>query len=212
MSNATLPLHKIIVFIVFICAALMSSVFIYRASQKPVAPVLSEGVGFILPAPRDIKAFKLMTENNQAFTERNFYDHWTLLFFGFTHCSTICPTTLDVLNRVYDKLHLKHPSLQVTFFSIDPERDTPVSLAEYVHRYNANFIGATGEIATIRKLQSQLGIYAEREAAASENYQIQHTASILLINPQGKWAGVYQSGLSPTVLAQGIETAILSAG
>lgn len=211
MTNTqTVATHKIIAFVVFICAALMASLFIYHSSQKSAQP-LSPEIGMIFPVPKDIKSFELVTMNNQKFTQKNFHDHWTLLFFGFTHCSSVCPTTLGIMERVYSQLHDKHPNLSVVLVSVDPDRDTPESLAKYLQTYNSEFIGVTGKIQDIRKLQSQLGIYSARDtSSSSSDYQIQHTSSIMLINPQGKWTGLFKYGLKPDDLAKGIVTGMTS--
>lgn len=202
--------QKIVFFVVFVCAALMSSLFIYHSSQKPVAAIAPE-VGLIFPAPRDIKTFELAATNNQPFTDKNLRNHWTLLFFGFTHCSSICPTTLDVLNRVYTELHPQYPALQVALISVDPDRDTTSSLKTYVEGYNPAFLGLTGKLPELRKLESQLGIYAAPETTTDSNYQVQHTSSVLLINPQGKWAGLFKYGLKTDEMVKGIKTGIEAA-
>lgn len=210
-NHQSIATHKIIFFIVFICASLITSLFVYHASQKNTAPILSPDIGMLFPAPRDIKSFELMAANQQKFTEKDFYQHWTLLFFGFTHCSSVCPINLDVIERVYPELHAKYPELRVVLVSVDPLRDTPDALLKYVQHYNPDFKGITGNIQEIRKLQSQLGIFAARDTASpNDNYQIQHTASILLINPQGKWAGLFKYGLKPAELQTGIETSLRS--
>ncbi|MBX3708312.1 MAG: SCO family protein [Gammaproteobacteria bacterium] len=211
MSN-TQPIstHKLIIFIVFICAAIMTSLFIYHANHKPNQPILAPDIGLLFPAPREIKSFELMAENGQKFTEKNLYHHWTLLFFGFTHCSNVCPTTLDMIKRVYSNLYNQYPNLQVVLVSVDPERDTPESLAKYTQSYHPQFIGLTGKIQELRKLQSQLGIFSARDTSTSDNYQVQHTSSIMLVNPQGKWAGIFKYGLKPDEFAKGIEASIRS--
>lgn len=210
-NTHTIATHKIIVFIAFICAALMASLFVYRSSQKPPQQLLSPDVGVIFPTPRDIKSFELFTANNEKFTEKNFYRQWTLLFFGFTHCSDVCPTTLGIMNRVYTELHDKYPNLRVVLVSVDPERDTPASLADYTRNFNPAFIGVTGKLQEVHKLQSQLGVYSIRENSASpDDYQIQHTSSTMLIDPQGKWAALFQYGLKPDALAKGVVTSIES--
>ncbi|MBV9576224.1 MAG: SCO family protein, partial [Gammaproteobacteria bacterium] len=105
-------------------------------------------------------------------------------------------------------LHAQYPNLQVVLISVDPERDTPTSIAHYTQSFHPDFIGVTGKIVELRKLQSQLGIFAARDEAAGEQYQIQHTSSILLINPQGKWAGIFKFGMTPQELTQSVETSI----
>jgi protein SCO1/2 len=242
--SQTISTQKIIAFLVFICAALMASLFIYHSNQKPERPIISPDIGIIFPLPRDIKSFELMSTEQKKFTEKDFYHHWTLLFFGFTHCASICPSSLDVMNRVYTKLHDKYPNLNVVFVSVDPERDNLAKLTSYTQQYNPAFLGLTGKIQAIRKLQSQVGVYSGLDnslnsvantatdsaannsagtnsaapnslgahasvlnSAAAKNYQIQHTASIMLIDPQGKWAGLFKFGIKPDELANGFETA-----
>ena len=208
-NTQTVPTHKIIAFIAFICAALMASLFIYHSSQKHAQPVLSPDTGIVFSVPRDIKSFKLAGPNQQTFTEKNFLQHWTLVFFGFTHCSNVCPTTLEMISRAYPKLHETYPNLQVVLASVDPERDTPESLAKYTATFNPAFIGITGKLPELRKLQGQLGVYSARdETGAADNYQVQHTSSIMLINPKGQWVGLLKFGLKPDVFAQAVEIGI----
>jgi protein SCO1/2 len=211
--------NKIIVLVVFICAAIITSLFVFHSRNKQsVQSLLSPEVGIIFPVARDIKPFKLESANQQLFSQQNLLHHWTLLFFGFTHCSNVCPTTLEMINRVYHQLQPDYPNLQVVLISVDPERDTPESLASYTQAFNPKFMGVTGKIQELRKLQSQLGIYSAREPQSSDstdgnnnsNYQIQHTSSILLINPQGKWAGLFKYGLNPDQFVQGFRGSVPS--
>jgi len=214
-NTQTISTNKIVIFLVFICAALMASVFVFHSRQKPVQPAISSDVGIIFPVARDIKSFDLVTTRNEKFSQKNFYNHWTLLFFGFTHCSSVCPTTLDMMSRAYGSLHDKYPDLQVALVSLDPERDSLETLAKYTHSYHPDFIGVTGNIQQLHKLQSQLGIYSEKDAATQttgSNYQIQHTSSIMLINPQGQWVGLFRFGLKPDTFAQAFETGVNSLG
>ncbi len=210
-STQTLSTNKIIVFVVFICAAIITSLFIFHSHKVSIQPVLSPDIGVLFPVPREIKSFDLITSDKTPFKQKNLYQHWTLLFFGFTHCASACPTTLDMMNRAYTKLQATYPNLQVVFISLDPDRDTPESLKAYTQLFNSNFIGVTGKIQELRKLQSQLGIYSDRDNSSSTNdYQLQHTSSILLINPQGQWAGLFKFGLKPEQLARGFEDSIKS--
>ena len=193
--------QKIIIFIVFICSALITLLFVYHLRHQTKPITLTNDNGTIFSTARDIKSFKLLTDENKNFTEKDFQGHWTLLFFGFSHCSAICPATLDVLNKAYVKLHPIYPNLQLVLVSLDPERDTPSLLSNYVHSFHPDFIAATGQIQEIRKLQSQLGVFSLRDDASTQ-YQIQHTSSIMLINPQGKWAGLFKYGMNPEQFRQ----------
>ncbi len=194
-NNQTVSLNKLIGLIIFVCAALITLLFVFHWSQ-PAKQKLVNGDITVFSVARDIQPFALTTADNQSFTQKDFLNHWTLLFFGFTHCSSICPTTLDLMSRVYSQLHASYPNLQVVLVSLDPERDTPTALKKYTTSYNSSFIGATSNIQDLRKLQSQFGIFSARDDASGNDYQIQHTSSIMLVNPQGKWAGLFRFGMN----------------
>lgn len=195
MHTQTISTHKIIFFIGFIVAAIITSLFIYRASHKNQPGNHSSYLVF--PAGRDIKPFELVNANNTAFTQRQLDGHWTLVFFGFTHCTKVCPTTMAMLKQTYPELHKKHPNLQVVFVSLDPKRDDIKTLMKYTQQFNPEFISVSGKINELRKLQSQLGIYSQIEMTPnSSQYQIQHSSSILLISPQSKWVAMFKYGMS----------------
>ena len=188
--------HKIILFVVFISAALITSLFVFHMSHKTDQAQLSDENSMIFPAGRDIKSFELVTSDNKKFSQQDFLRHWTLLFFGFTHCKSVCPTTLSMMDNAYKKLQPLYPNLQVVLITLDPEKDTPEVLAHYTQSFNTQFIGVTGKLKEIRKLQSQLGIFS-----SSNQDDIQHTTSVLLINPEGKWSGLFKFGLQPEQFA-----------
>lgn len=202
-NNEVFATNKIIALVAFVCAALMTSVFLVHMRNKPVATTVANNNGTTFSVPRDIKPFELLAGNNTKFTEKNFQQHWTLVFFGFTHCASICPSTLSMMNRAYAKLHNAYPNLQVVLISLDSERDTPETVAKYSQSFNSDFIGVSGKIQELRKIQSQFGIYSAKDMGSNpSNYQIQHTASIMLINPQGKWAGIFNYGMNPAQFAK----------
>ena len=91
------------------------------------------------------------------------------------------------------KLHAAQQNLQVVFISLDPQRDTPDLARKYAHSFNPAFISATGNLDALRKLQSQLGIFSAYDGTD----QIQHTPSILLIDPAGKWVGMFNPAIKP---------------
>src|SRR5579872_2000793 len=157
-TKPTCSHHKIILLVVFICAAIMTSLFVFHMNHKSTPSTIASEDGMIFPIAREIKPFELQANADKKFTQQNLQQHWTLMLFGFTHCATICPTSMDMLNRVYLKLHSQYPNLQVVMISLDPERDTPAVIANYVHSFNTEFIGITGKTEELRKLQSQLGI------------------------------------------------------
>lgn len=204
MSNQpTLSTNTIIVLVVFFCCALMTSLFVYHARHKQELAVFANGDATLFPVPRDIKPFKLTTEKRVSFSQNDLRDHWTLLFFGFTHCATICPTALDSIAHAYPTLVASLPNLQIVLVTLDPARDAPENLHAYLSSFHPSFIGVTGKIQDIRKLQSEFGIFSARAAGDNAaNYQLQHTPSILLINPEGKWAGIIKPNMAPAYFAK----------
>ena len=199
--NFSTPNQKIIFLVIFLCSALITLLFVYHLRHQTTPTTLANDAGIIFPVARDIKPFKLVGFQNKLLTEQDFYHHFTLLFFGFSHCSTVCPATLDMLKSAYVKLHPMYPNLQVVLVSLDPKRDTPSLLSYYTRSFHPDFIAATGHIQEIRKLQSQLGIFSIQDRS-NASYQIQHTSSILLINPQGKWVGLFKYGMNPKQFSQ----------
>lgn len=199
--------QRIIFIVVFICAAIMSSLFIFHLKNKPLNTNLADDAGIVFPVAREIKPFDLVSSDEKKFSLQNFYGHWTLLFFGFTHCAQVCPNTLGMIAKVYPQLIQTNPNLQVVLISVDPERDGTQDLKRYTENFNPNFIGVSGKINELRKLQSQLGIYSERDGTQA-NYQIRHTPSILLVNPKGEWAGLIKYGLSPDAFVTALNQAL----
>ncbi len=140
--------------------------------------------------PDDFKTvppFSLLTANNQPITESALDGQWTVLFFGFTHCPDICPNTLNEMNGVVSELANGNTTVpQVMFITVDPVRDTVEKMTEYVNYFNTDFVGVSGDLTDITQLTRKLGIVASYTADTngSDNYSVDHTASMLLIDPQ----------------------------
>lgn len=137
--------------------------------------------------------FKLVDQYGKPFNRARLNGNWSLLFFGYTSCPDICPNTLLVLNQVYARLK-DNKKLQYIFVSVDPQRDTPNVLKDYMDHYNPDFIGITGEMEQIKILTSQLDIKhhieTKNDIKNSTNYVVVHSASITMIDPKGRWRAV----------------------
>ena len=150
------------------------------------------------PVARQLAPFTLVDHNNEVFNETTLRQRWSFLFFGYTHCPDVCPTTLSVLNSVAQRLQDVDADIRFVFVSVDPERDTPEKLARFVSYFNKNFIGVTGTEQQIEQFTRELGIMHMR-VAADENatgYLVDHTASVLLIDPDGRYHAVFSPPLS----------------
>ena len=149
---------------------------------------------YLLDSPRPTDGIALIDHKGQAYTEARLPGSWTLVFFGFSHCADICPTTMATLAKMYQELKPNEKAdLNVVLISVDPERDTPQVLADYVTQFNPDFTGVTGEAAQIKQLSLQwsAGFEAPTDngAAGSDNYQVAHTSSLVLLNPKGELHG-----------------------
>ena len=151
----------------------------------------------VLPEPRGIPAFTLTDQYGADFGPDRLAGKWSLLFFGFTHCPDICPGTLYDLARVTEGLEETDATLaeraQVVFVSVDPERDLPGRMRDYVAYFNPDFIAVTGPHDQLEPVTRKLGIAyrIEPHASGAERYNVDHSASVLLINPAGQLHGVF---------------------
>jgi len=155
------------------------------------------------PAAREIAAFSLLDHNNQLFDNNALKQRWSFVFFGYTHCPDVCPTTLSVLNSVSQKLADVDADVRFVFLSVDPERDTPAQLAQFVSYFNGDFIGVTGTPEAIDQITRQLGVIHSRVAAeqGTSGYLVDHTASVFLFDPDGRYHAVFTPPLSADALA-----------
>jgi len=154
---------------------------------------------FVLPKPRIIEPFELIDHDGKSFTLAQLENKWTLMFFGFTHCPDVCPATMSVLKK-FDELmqgELEEDDYQVVLLSVDPARDTPEVLKPYVEYFNPDFTGVTGEFLSLQKLATNLSASFYKVPGGGENYQVDHSANIVLINPYGHYHGFYKPQLDP---------------
>lgn len=173
------------------------------------APVLSteqlkqQGV-YLFEPPRLVKPFELKQHNGQAFTKDSLKGQWSLVFFGFTFCPDVCPMTLSMLNNALAEI--KDPAIinstQVIMVTVDPARDTPEKLAEYVPYFNKDFIGVTGEFLTILSLAGNLNAAFTKVPMDDGEYTMEHSANIFLLNPKGDFQGFFKAPFAAPSFAQ----------
>jgi len=193
------------VFIIVAVIILFTSAFFWKISQ-PRALSSSEMAanGLVLfDTAREVLPFELNDHLGEKVTRDNFLGNWTMLFAGFTHCPDICPATMATLSKMYDFLDEKpRENLQVIMLSVDPNRDSPEELAQYVPYFNEGFIGLTGDISVIANLATQLSIAVDYSYLESEeeNYNVGHSGNIVLINPEGGYQGFFKPPFDPSLL------------
>lgn len=184
---------RIVMTVVILFVAFSAGMFIALNERRTAeAPDIA---GLLWPEPPVIGPFSLLDSEGRAFTQDNLSGHWTLIFFGFTNCPDICPTTMNTLNRVYEQLNADEEfleKLQVLFVSVDPERDEGETLRKYIDYFNPAFIGATANDAELHRLTRQFGVlFMKVELPGQSDYSMDHSASILLVDPQLRFVGVF---------------------
>ena len=130
--------------------------------------------------------FSLKDMNNNVITEKSFEGPLTAIFFGFTHCPDVCPMTLNKMDIVLDKLKKEKKLVKLFFVSVDPERDTPEVIKNYLSSFENNFIGITGEKEKIFLLYKSWGIMSQKIFSESGEYQINHSSPVILLK-DGKY-------------------------
>lgn len=178
---------------VFISLFVASLILYFVVKSHPKQEPLPEIHGIYLSKPEFVMPFALTQTDGTPFTDQNFQGHWTLVFFGFTYCPDICPTTLAMLNNVTQRL--AHP-LKVVFVSVDPERDNLAQLDKYTHYFNPDFTAITGDQTQLKQLARQLGVVFEKvtvDPAHPNEYLMEHSTSMALINPKGGIQAIFTS-------------------
>ena len=146
--------------------------------------------GTLLRQPREIADFALQGSGGKPFTKADLAGHWSLIYVGYTHCPDVCPTTLAQLKAVEKGLGPDAAKLRFVFLSIDPERDTPESLAQYTHYFSPDFEGVTGPNAQLDALGANLGfVYQKVPGETPQSYLMDHSSAMILVNPQAQLAG-----------------------
>ncbi|MEZ4590560.1 MAG: SCO family protein [Chloroflexota bacterium] len=159
--------------------------------------------GVVYNPPTPIADFTLTAANNQAISLSDYQGKYVFIYFGYTFCPDICPTTLAKLAAVQQALGDDADNMQVIMVSVDPERDTPETLAEYVHHFNDSFVGVTGSQEEIDAAGNPFGLYyAKHDGTAESGYLVDHTARAFLLNPEGQVIVAYaHDAAQETVLA-----------
>lgn len=196
--NRTIRLVLLVV--VATAAGALAGVWLGRdaAVQQPVLERAT-----LYPAPLPLPDFSLTDQHGQPFDRHRLTERWTLMFFGYTHCPDVCPTTLAALATARRELADLPPAQQpqVVFVSVDPERDTVAKLAGYTAFFDPAFHGVTGTVGDVQRLIESLGVVAVRgREDAYGNYTVDHTASVFLVGPGGAIVASYHGPHAPDAI------------
>lgn len=182
----------------------------FRGAVRPTAPAaLALAAGTPLPQPKPLKPFALIDQDGRVLTGEGLTGRWTFAAIGYTTCPDVCPMTMATFVALARQTgNAGGVGPRFLFISVDPGRDTPERLAQYVRHFNPDFQGATGAEPDLQALVRDLGaLYARVEDPKSAlGYTMDHSASIYLIDPQGRLAAIFSAPHDPTMMARDLTT------
>ena len=150
---------------------------------------------YLIEPPRNLGSFNLMDSTGKEFLPQDFEGKWNMLFFGFTFCPDICPITMSMLSRIEKGLDIENQEkIRIFLVTVDPDRDSPDQLKVYLENFSENFIGLTGGLDQIYNFATRVNApFSPISNSKDPHYTVDHTGSIILINPEGNYAGFFRA-------------------
>ena len=193
------------VFVLVAVVALVLGLTVHKVinsrGQTDVAAQLDAGI-VLLPQSRTLPALNLLNQEGESVAVDQLKGRWSLLFFGYTFCPDICPATLAQLRQLQTQLPAEtRERLQVVMVSVDPHRDTPAQLKQYLGYFDAGYSGLTGELGDIQRLANAVSIPFIPADTAKENYTVDHSGNLVILGPDGTQRGFIRAPINPGKLA-----------
>ena len=141
--------------------------------------------------------FSLVDQNGRTVTDKDLRGHPFLVFFGFTHCPDVCPTSLFEISEVLGKLGADAPKVSALFVTIDPERDTPAAMKDYLASFNPRLVGLTGDPAAIATVAKEYRVYVKKVPLDHGDYTMDHTALVYLMDKEGRFVTPFNLKRTP---------------
>lgn len=184
--------------LVALAGVALGAALLLAPRTEPTAPALAERPAIGGP-------FTLTGSDGRPFTSTQLAGSPYVIFFGFTHCPDVCPTTLARLTKLRSQIAQGEEKLPIVFVSVDPERDKPEDVGRYSELFGTPVIGLTGTAAGIEQVKKQFGIYSQKVPSEGGGYTVDHTASVLLMDRQGKLVATISPGESDEVALQKLQ-------
>ena len=172
--------------VLWVLVAIAAAVFAYLM-LKPVPQAQPQGEALSLASIGG--PFTLTGSDGKPFTSSSLSGKPYGIFFGFTHCPDVCPTTLARMVKLRNELGAGERPFEIVFVTVDPERDGPAEVGKYAELFNSPVIGLTGTPAQITQVKKQFGIYSRKVPDQSGSYSVDHTATVLLFDRNGRFTG-----------------------
>ena len=168
-----------------------------RDSPRGIAgTVLSSAIG---------GPFHLVDQNGRPFTDADLNGKWHLVFFGYTHCPDVCPTTLNELALAIDQLGQKRDRVGVVFITVDPERDTPETLKSYIASFDAPVTALTGTQEQVDEVKKAYRVYSAKRPTSGGDYDMDHSAVIYVMDPQGRFTATFTPDTGADAVAERLQ-------
>ncbi|MCF6272428.1 MAG: SCO family protein [Rhodobacteraceae bacterium] len=166
-----------------------------------------DGSGY---SPAIIADFELTNQHGQVIRDEDFAGQWMLIFFGYTNCPDVCPTTIAEMSMVMEGLEDNSGKVQPIMVTIDPERDTPEVLAEYLGFFSPGLVGLTGTPEQIATTSKTFNIFYAKmtEPDAPDGYSMAHSSHVYLFNPEGEYIRIYKYGTPAEAILEDLASRI----
>ncbi|MEL7310476.1 MAG: SCO family protein [Pseudomonadota bacterium] len=197
--------------ILVICAGLAAfavGIAVGIVTRSPSTVELESGT--LLDPPRAIAPFQL-GQSPSVFSNDNLNGHWQLLFFGFTRCPDVCPTTLQLLSNAREALAADFDAAdlpKITLVSVDPEFDTQERLNKYTEFFGPGVQGVVGEPDQLQAFSQDLGVLYKKIPLANDDYTMDHSGAVIVIDPEGRWRAVFSPPLRQQTLTDDLQLLI----
>lgn len=156
---------------------------------------------FLFENPRELPPFELVDKNGAPFTNDDLAGPWSLVFFGFTFCPDICPTTLGLLRQLHSELPAElQADTRIILASVDPARDTPEVLKQYLDFFNPEFQAVTGEFMPVYRFATALNMPFSKVPGGGKDYLVDHGGNIAILNGNGHYIGFMKTPLDPALM------------
>lgn len=205
----SLLLNKMNLAVLLVIALSATALIGWKLSHDQVVKAPAEIEDYLFWEAKELTDFKLTGADNKTLGLNELKGKWSFIFFGYTHCPDVCPLTLMVLGQAFkilEKNPAVFPEVQGIFVSVDPKRDTPESLKEYVSYFNDRFIGVTGSTAELddfsRQMSALYTIHPKEAGRSDDTYLVTHNSTVFLVDPQGRLHGRFPPPQTPKEIAE----------
>ena len=195
MSRTQITVFALVALVALVLGLTVNKVLNSKGQGDPTA-LLDAGI-VLLPQSRSLPALSLVNQDGEAVRVDQLKNQWSLLFFGYTFCPDICPATLAELRQLRGQLPEEaRARLRVVLVSVDPNRDTPEQLKQYLGYFDADFIGLTGEEASIQQLANAVSIPYIPADTSKADYTVDHSGNLVILGPDGTQRGFIRAPLN----------------